>query len=412
MRFYTAFARIWLAIGLMFSAISFAEETAIERSPDITLSSLVSKVYERQLSQSKQHAQQQRVDANNELANALFAGQASVNLEHFNDVIGSSDGFQEWQSSVELPLWLPGQQQQQLALSGPLSAEIPAYQQALLLDAAAATRSLVWAVIEAETNVQQRYQVWQAAQKLEENVSSRVTAGELAGTEALLAKSHALDMKSQYLEAKTQLDFAWQNYQNYTGENMLPEHFQEELSSQTEVNLQHPYLVVLEQEAATLRAEQDLARFDGAINPNLSVGLRRERDDHHDDYTNSVGVGISFALDNEVYQNPNIAKVASAMADVDIERQKLARELQAKLLRSHHSLMAKQQQLALVNEQDETTKQYLLLQQRAFDLGEIDLVNLLRSQVLANDTVNRKASLEVAVNHAISMVNQALGIIP
>jgi outer membrane protein, heavy metal efflux system len=400
-----------LMIGLVFSPYSMADIT-IERSSAMSLSSLVKKVNERQLASLKQLAQQQQVNANTALGNALFAGTANVNLNHFNDVIGSSDGFQEWESSVDLPLWLPGQKQQQLALSDTLSAEIPAYQQRLLLDASATVRSTVWAVALTETNVKQNYQVWQTAQKLEQNVASRVKAGELAGTEALLASSHALEMQGRYLQAKTELDYAWNNYQNYTGEMSLPENIKESLSEQTHINQKHPYLALLDQQILTLRAQQDLARFDGAVNPNLSFGLRRERDDHDDDYNNSVGIGISFALDNEVYQNPNLASAASELADATIERQRLERELQDALLRHRHQLQAKQQQLELVNEQDKTAKKYLLLQQRAFDLGEIDLVSLIRSQSLADEAVNRKTSLQVDITHAVSTVNQALGMIP
>ena len=411
MRLRHTFTCLSLLTGLLFSPYSIAEVT-IERSAAMSLSSLVKSVQERQLASLKQTAQQQQVDANTALGNAMFAGTANVNLNHFNDAIGSSDGFQEWESSVDLPLWLPGQKQQQLALSDTLSAEIPAYQQRLLLDASATVRSTVWAVVQAETKVKQSYQVWQTAQNLEQNVDSRVKAGELAGTEALLASSHALEMQSRYLQAKAELDYAWSNYQNYTGKMSLPEKIEESLSEQTVINQKHPYLALLDQQILTLRAQQDLARFDGAVNPNLSFGLRRERDDYDDDYTNSVGVGISFALDDEVYQNPNLANAASELADANIERRRIERELQDNLLRLRHQLHSKQQQLELVNKQDKTAKQYLLLQQRAFDLGEIDLVSLIRSQSLADEAVNHQTSLQVDIRHAVATVNQALGMIP
>jgi len=411
MRLRHTFTCLSLLTGLLFSPYSIAEVT-IERSAAMSLSSLVKSVQERQLASLKQTAQQQQVDANTALGNAMFAGTANVNLNHFNDAIGSSDGYQEWESSVDLPLWLPGQKQQQLALSDTLSAEIPAYQQRLLLDASATVRSTVWAVVQAETKVKQSYQVWQTAQNLEQNVASRVKAGELAGTEALLASSHALEMQSRYLQAKAELDYAWSNYQNYTGKMSLPEKIEENLSEQTVINQKHPYLALLDQQILTLRAQQDLARFDGAVNPNLSFGLRRERDDYDDDYTNSVGVGISFALDDEVYQNPKLANAASELADANIERRRIERELQDNLLRLRHQLHSKQQQLELVNKQDKTAKQYLLLQQRAFDLGEIDLVSLIRSQSLADEAVNHQTSLHVDIKHAVSKVNQALGMIP
>jgi len=410
MMFRKKLACVMVITGLVQSPFTFAETRVFERSSSMTMSSLVKNVYDRYLPQQKERAQQQRIDANTEFANARFADTASINLEHYNDVIGSSDGYQEWQGSVDLPLWLPGQQQQQLALSQTLSAELPAYQQRLLLEASAKVRNVLWPVVLAETEVAQTWQTWQTAQDLEQNVASRVTAGELAGTEALLANSHALEMQSRYVQAQSALDLALASYQNQTGENALPENFEETLSTQTTLNSQHPYLALLDQKIATLRTKQELARFDGAINPNLSLGIRRERGGHDESFTHSVGVGISFALDDAVYRNSNIATAGASLADADIERLQLERELQAELLRQRHQLQSKQQQLTLMIEQEKSAQQYLLLQQRAFDLGEIDLVSLLRSQALANDANNRKTGLQIDIKHAISAVNQALGV--
>lgn len=411
MAFRNKLACLSLVIGLATSTTSFAETTTVERSTAITLSSLTQSVYEHFSPEQKQLAQQQRINANTEFADSMFADSATVNLEHFNDVIGSSDGFQEWEGSVDLPLWLPGEKQQQSALSDTLSAEFPAYQQRLLLDASKQVRNVIWNVVSAETKVSQTFNAWHAAQDLEDNVASRVAAGDLASTETLLANSHALEMQSRYLEAKSELDFSLANYHNHTGQTILPSKFEENLSPQTTINQQHPYLEFLNQKITTLRAEQDLAHFDGAPHTNLSVGVRRERGGHDEDFNHSIGVGINFAFDDAIYRKSNIANAASNLADADIERQQLERKLQTILLSKRHQLAAKQQQLELVIAQEKTANQYLLLQQRAFDLGEIDLASLLRSQVLASDALNRKTSLQITIQHAIAEVNQALGIV-
>lgn len=411
MKFSSKLACVFLIPSIAISTFTFAETNVVERSSSITLSSLANDLYQRFLPQQKQLAQQQKIDANTELANAAFAEAATVNLEHYNDVIGSSDGFQEWQGSVDLPLWLPGQKQQQLALSESLTAELPANRSYLLLAASEQVRNLVWSVALAETKVIQSMQVWQAAQELEENVKSRVAAGELAGTEGLLAQSHVLEMQSEYLQAKTDLDLALTNYQHQTGQQVLPIIFEENLSIETSINQQHPYLVLLEQEINTLRTKQELARYEGAVNPSLSVGVRRERGGHDESFNHSVGVGINIALDDGVYRKSNIADASSALADASIKRQQIKHELESNYFRRLNELEAKQQQLKLIVKQEATAREYLLLQQRAFDLGEIDLVSLLRSRVLANDAHNRKISLQISIKHAISQANQALGVL-
>lgn len=401
--------------------ILLAETVLLEKSTAVTLSSLVQKVYERHPALRSEFAQQQQVNANTDLANALFADVTSVNLNHQNDVIGSSDGLQEWEGSLDMPLWLPGQKQQQLALSDKLAAAIPVYKQQLKLTASAKVRELVWNVVLAENANKRAYQVWQTAQKLQNDVTARVKAGELASTEQLLASTNALELHSQYLLTLAELEHALTTYRHVTSENVLPQHFEESLQADHEsdhqhhstavISQQHPSLMLLDQQINILRAKQDLARFDGAVNPNLSVGVRSERGGHDESYNNSLGIGISFALDNKVYRQPAIADVAKELADAEIARQQLERELTISLFSHLHDLETKQQHLKLLNEQDNTTQQYLSLQQRAFDLGEIDLVSLLRSQSLANESHNRKQALEIDIKHTIANINQAKGVI-
>lgn len=411
MSFRTKLVLLCIVAGMGLSQATLAEMRQFEQSSSVTLSSLTQKVYALDPARHSELAQQQQINANTDLANATFADVKSISLNHQNDVIGSSDGLQEWESIVEMPLWLPGQKQQQLSLSDKLSAELPAYQQQVRLAASAKVRELIWNVVLANTAAKQVYQIWQSALKLEHDVAARVKAGELAGTERLLANTNALEMQNQYLLKKSELDFALSTYRAITKERLLPQMYEEVLSDNYVITQQHPSLMMLEQQINTLRAKQDLAHFDGAVNPSLSVGVRRERGGHGERFTNSMGLGIRFALDNNVYRRPAIANAAKELADAEIAHQQLERELNITLFSHLHDLATKRLQLGLVSEQNETTQQYLALQQRAFDLGELDLVSLLRSQSLANETYNRKLALEVDIKYTIALINQALGII-
>ena len=409
--FRTKLVLLCIAAGMSISQVSLAEKIQLAQSSAVTLSSLTQGVYERHPSRHNESAQQQQINANTDLANATFSGVKSVSLNHQNDVIGSDNGLQEWEGIVEMPLWLPGQKQQQLSLSDKLSAELPAYQQQVRLLASAEVRKLVWHVVLANTAAMEANQLWQSAQKLEQDVVARVKAGELAGTEGLLANTNALEMQNQYLLKKSALDFAFSTYRAITKEQLLPERYEEILSDNYVIDQQHPSLMILDQHINTLRAKQDLAKFDGAMNPNLSVGVRRERGGHGENFTNSLGLGISFALDNEVYRRPAIANAAKELADAEVARQQLERELNITLFSHLHDLETKRLQLVLINEQNETTQQYLALQQRAFELGDLDLVSLIRSQSMASETHNRKLALELDIKYTIALINQDLGIV-
>ncbi len=420
MSFKNKISLLLFVAGTGFSSVVSAEMMPLAYSSSVTLSSLTQFVYDHHPMRHNELAREQQANANTELAEATFAGSKTVNLRHQNDFVGSSDGLQEWEASVNMPLWLSGQKQTQLQLSEKILAELPAYQQQIRLEASAIVRELIWHIIRTNNATKQAYQVWQTAKKLESDVIARVKAGELAGAEQLLANTNALEMHSKYVLAQAELEHALTSYRRLTDAQTLPKEFEESLStvasndgehhSTRQIRPDHPLLMVWDQRIDTLRAKQDIAYFEGASNPVVSVGVRSERGDRSEKFNNSIGVGISLALDDTVYRKPAVANAAKALADAEMTRIQLERDLNITVFSQLHDLETKQQQLKLVLEQDATTLKYLTLQQRAFDLGEIDLVSLLRTQALATESHNRKLALEIEIKYLIATVNQAVGV--
>ncbi len=414
---------IILCSVIIFSRTSLvlAETVTLEHASTVTLSSLTQNVYDKHPALHNELAQQQQINANADLAKATFAGVSTINMTHQNDVLGSGNGLQEWEGSINMPLWLSGQKQLQQSLSEKMSVVLPAYQQKIKLDSSAKVRNLIWNVILADNSNQQAFQAWQTALKLEQDVAARVKAGEFAKTELLLVNTNAIELHSQFLLTQAELKHALKHYQQITGQSALPQDYEETLliKSDSELSLdalveliqQHPDLKLQDLQIETLRTKQGLAQYDGSINPNLSVGIRRERGNDDERFTNSIGLGISFALDNKVYRGPAMANAAKELADAEIIRQSLERELSSTLFAELHDLETKQAQLILAIEHDDTTQRYFSLQKRAFELGEIDLVNVLRSQELANKSHNRQQLLKIEIKQLIANINQASGAI-
>ncbi len=398
-----------------------AETDTVEYASTVTLSSLTQNVYDIHPALHSELAQQQQINANADLANEMFADVSTINLTHQNDVLGSGNGLQEWEGSLNMPLWLSGQKQLQQSLSDKMSAVLPAYQQKIKLDASGKVRELIWKVILADNKQQQAFQAWQTALKLKQDVAARVKAGEFAKAELLLVNTNAIELHGQYLLTQAELKHALKHYQQITGQSTLPEDYEETLLIEPSADLsldalveliqQHPDLALQDQQIETLRTKQGLAQFDGAVNPILSVGVRRERGNDNENFTNSIGLGISFALDSKVYRRPSMTNAAKELADAEIVRQILARELSLTLFAKLHDLETKQAQLLLAIENDETTQRYFSLQKRAFELGEIDLVDVLRTQALANKSHNRQQLLKIEIKQLIANINQASGAI-
>ncbi|MFW5447902.1 MAG: TolC family protein [Methylophagaceae bacterium] len=402
-----------VGICLVMSSLHWAnaETTPLEQSDSVTMSGLVQSLYEQHPAHQIDLAYQQQATANTNLANTLFAEPASVSVIHFNDVIGSSDGLQEWEAGIEMPLWLPGQQQQQLKLSEHLLAELPVHKQYILLGISADIRNLIWRIAAAKAASGQAHQAWKLAQKLEKDVAIRVQAGDLAGTDGLLAKTHTLDMHSVYMTENSKLVQSLYHYKSMTGKKSLPAQIDEKLSDNREINSEHPNLAIYDQKVITLQAKQSLASYEDAIHPSVSVGVKRERGDSSESFNHSLGLGVNFAFDDAVYRQPAIANAAREIADVQVARQILKAELDSTLASSLQNLESKQQQLLLNEEHIETTQRYLKLQKRAFELGELELVTFLNSQKLAAKSESQKQMLEIEIKRAIAYINQALGII-
>jgi outer membrane protein TolC len=388
-----------------------AEEIQARYSDSLTLSMLSDKVYQSLPGKLGEGKFARLQEANDALTDSLFAQPATANLNHFNDAIGSGDGFQEWEGGIDMPLWLPGQKQAQQSLSQQLMAELPAYQARLQLQASAEVRQLVWQVKLAEAELEQATLVWQTAQKLEQDVKKRVEAGDMPPTEGLLASSNTLEKHGLMAEAESRLEQQLETYRLITGEQQLPAQVTETLGSASNIPASHPQLAMQDQVIARLQAELGIAEYAGAANPNLSVGVRRERGDDKESFNHSMGVGISIALDDSRYSQPAVAEASAALAEAQVQRREIERQLKKTLLARQQTLKATRKQLELITEQNKTTQDYYQLQKRAFDLGELNLLDLLRSQVRANDSRNRKHQLQVQVEQNIAAVNQALGVV-
>jgi outer membrane protein TolC len=309
-----------------------------------------------------------------------------------------------------MPLWLPGQKQAYQTLSDKIIAELPAYQAELKWQASGAVREQIWQVKLAEAALAQATEVWLTAQQLEKDVKARVEAGDLPTTEALLASSNTLEALSQRTQAASQLSKVLQTYQLVTGLDSLPTDVDESLTTQVSISASHPRLAVQDQLIRRLQAEMGLANYASAINPSLSVGVRRERGDNSESFNHSLGVGITIALDDKRYGQKAIAEASATLTEAQVVRQQLEKHLQQQLLNHKASLAASQAQLALAREQDITTQRYYQLQKKAFELGELNLVELLRSQTLANQSRGRKQQLEVEIAQKTADLNQALGV--
>lgn len=396
-----------LLFGL--SSTMLSQAVLADQTEPLTLKTLTDYVFLNHPGRQAESSMDALAQSRAALAGQLFAEPLGLSVNHYNDVIGSSDGLQEWETSVEMPIWLPGEKRQQQNLSRHLAAEVPYYQQRLRLEASAQVREHVWQVMLAAAKVRHAEVLQENAENLLNNVENRVKGGDLAQSEALLAQTHQLEMRSSLEAAKMQLQQSLNQYQYLTGQQVLPDEIEERLPLSQTIELDHPLLAELTQQIARQRSVIANARYDNARHPSLSLGVKRERDEHADPYNNSIGVGISFALNDEQYQQPAIAEASRQLAELQIAQQQQKRQLEANLLAAMDHYKSLEQRQALLKEQFEVSQQYVAMQQRSFDMGGIDLTSLLRSQEVTDKHRHQLLQLEIEIQQQIARINQIAG---
>jgi outer membrane protein TolC len=402
---------ILILISALFSSAAIAESIEPQRSAELTLDILMQHVYEKLPGRAGEGAYLQQQQATQALVSTPFASPVTLNLNAYNDTLMSGDGAQEWEGGIELPLWLPGQKRAMRLLSDKLAAELPAYQQKLKLDASSRVRTLLWDVMQAETSVEQAKVILQTAQKLEKDVIARVDAGELAAAEKLLAQANTLETQAQYQDAQASLQSAMKKYRFYTGVADLPASVDESVPATQQIDQSHPVMQLMSQRIQRLQETMKLAQYSNAVNPSVNVGVRHERGNTNESFNDSLNLGFSIALGNQKYSARAVAAASKNLADVQIQQQQLQQDLNSALLVKQNELSNHQQQLALLKQQDAATQHYVALQQKAFDLGELNLVDLLRAQSKANQTHSRLQLQQVLIKRTIAELNQLLGII-
>jgi outer membrane protein TolC len=398
---------VCLVLGFGFSAFGYTV-TAEEAEP-ITLKTLTDYVYSHHPARQAESSMDALAQSRADIAGKLFAEPLSLSVNHFNDVIGSGEGLQEWESSVEMPIWLPGEKRQQQNLSRHLAAEVPYYQQRIRLNASAQVRQHVWQVMLSAAKVRHAEVLQQNADNLLENVENRVKGGDLSSSESLLAKGHQLEIQSQLDSAKMDLQQSLNQYQYLTGQQVLPDVIEEKLPASPQIDKAHPLLAELEQQIARQRSEMANARYENVQHPSLSVGVKRERDEHAAPYNNSIGLGVSIALNDEQYQQPAIAQASRQLADLQIAQQQQLRQLEAELLAAMDTLKTLQQRQTLLKQQYNVSQQYVDMQQRSFDMGGVDLTTFLRSQEIADKHRHQLLQLEIEIQQQIAQINQIAG---
>lgn len=392
---------ILLALGLFVSIQAQA----------VSLADAVERAWARHPQAKSQLEREAALSAEFALSSQLFPSAPSVTLSHQTDRYSRNAGAREFEAEVAIPLWLPGQRS---AATQAAQSNMTAYsseQAALRLQIAGEVREAVWRVALAENAAEVARRRLTSVQQIESDVMRRVSAGDLARADLLLAKVETSNARAALAEAEQLVLEARQQYLVLVGDDAIPT-AQRELVTATTDGDAHPLLVAARERLAAAHARARLVGKSTRDNPELALALRRERGDAGEAYGNQVGVSIKIPLGSNA---ANSARIANAQGDVTeaeahIGRQRLA--LAQEVRKAEAELQRAALRAELANNRHALAQENFQLSQKAFSLGEQSLFDFQRIQNALAEASLAAGQAAIELDRAHSRLKQALGVLP
>lgn len=393
-------------------SLAAVHSDSLQTSKQLSLHAIVEHTFERHPNLQVLTARIQEAEALSKAANTLLAGSPAVILRHQTDQLGSRGGLREWEAGLEMPLWFPAQKAARQYLAGQAQQNVPIAKTALSLLIAGQVREYLWEIAWQKNLLALSAQEMNAAKAIENKVRRRFELGELARTDLLLAQEDSLRKQTALLSVQTEVQHAQKRYELFTGLKQIPESYQEKLSTLEEIGLEHPFLNQAQSKVLHAQAQVQLSRAERRENPQVLLGMRRERSNAPEAYQDSIGLSVRIPLGSEAHAATRITAAERIQAELQSERDLLKRELEIALHEAGHMLNTYRETLVLAKQQHQLAQENLRLTRQAFEMGEADLVSLQRVQALAFAAERTALQQNLAVQRAISRYNQAVGVLP
>lgn len=391
------------------SAESHVDTLAI--NPALKLQDVLARTLLRNPSQAALQARASMVKAKSISAKSLLPQAPAVTVGHQNDSFASNRGEREWQAELELPIWLPNQRHQRYQVAEATQANFNAHQESLKLTAAGMLREAIWDVTYNDNAALLATQQLQLAQALTLDVEKRFKAGELAKSDVFLSQQETLKVEREKLRAEAELMHARYRYQLITGLHEMPAAIEEQQSAITDY-AQSPIWLEAMSKVDLAESALHLAEVESRDNPQILLNMRRIQGGFDYTYNDSLGVKIRIPFGSEVKSAPIKAMAAYEVGSAQSERDAMRFKLEQAMHEAEHNLAVTQAELNLATQHFALAKQSLQLTQKAFQLGETDLVNLLRAQAQTFESERMYASRQIQLKWDVARYNQAVGVLP
>jgi cobalt-zinc-cadmium efflux system outer membrane protein len=374
-----------------------------------TVHDALESAWSRQPAQRAQTARLAEIEGRRKAANALTPEPAALSMGQRTDRTGSNAGRRELELEVAVPLWLAGQRDRQRAV---VEAESNSYGAAQALGKwrlAGEVRDAWWQARLAEAERDVAGQRLESATALANDVARRVNAGDLARVDANRARAAEQAARITLGAAEARAFRLLQQFTALTGLATLPSAGEQPPTLPAEI---HPQRIAVQQRAALAQKRVDYAGVTRRDPPELSVALTRERSTFEERFDNSIMLRLKVPFATDARNQPRIAAAAASQSEADAALLLESSSIEAGIAGARRESEQAQITVRLSESRFELARDTHQLLDRAFQLGELDLPARLLAEAERYEAERNLVKARLEAGHAISNLNQALGLLP
>lgn len=385
----------------------------IEVDPALTLPQLLEQTVDAYPDRLINEALLQQAEAWQTRGDSWFAGSTALALEYADDRVANDLGSRQAAANLEFTIWMWGQRSAAQDVAERTLVSARKQSTALKLEVAHLLRTALWTIALAENRLQQARINLDISEQLLHKVERRVELGDLPRADLLLAQSDHLQNKALLTQAEAEVMHSRKAYASLTQSTRIPANYQETQSAVTEIQVDHPLLAASNALIARKQATIEWAKTTDSINqPKAYVGAASNRDQRGGTDMQSVNVGVLIPFGHSTYDAPEIAAAQLEMNQALAQREHLRRLLEKTLHEAEHALEVNRVELKIAQELRSIAEQHLKMMQTSFEVGEINLLDLLKIQARSLEAIRNAKEQEVKLQHNIALYNQAVGVLP
>ena len=392
-------------------SVAHEEAVSIEEVDQLVLSEVIDTALQHAPESIETGSVADHAEALTEKSRAWFADSPRINLGYQMDSLHKDEGYREFETGVELPLWRRSQKKAFKSLAEQSSSYAEIFPSLTRLKVSGRVRESIWELAESRAQFELTKKELETSKKLEKAILRRVELGDRPTTDALLATQEVLGKQAALHTREATLKESSHHYHHLTGLTQIPKKIEEELSSDTN-DKDHPILaaatLLLEQSRAKLKLQRKAALGQ----PSLNLNLRQEQDENGADDLDSLGIGFSLPIGSRKHATPLITEAVRKEAAAKAELFRLRHRVEADLDKAQIELESVTKSIALSEQRIKIARKSSRLVKLAYESGESSLIELLRSQETEFAAEREHTRLQIAHGRAISNINQSLGVMP